>query len=63
MAGKQDSTVFALEPLLAALCTPPNDPQTAAAPATLFLRFSSTKKSLLKPLSVNFYESLVHTAL
>ncbi len=60
--SEQNPTVLALESLFATLYSPPDDLQTAASPASLFFACSSNKKSLLKPLSVNFCQSLAPPA-
>lgn len=44
VAGKQNATIFAFELLFALPFSPPNDMQTAAGPAALFLLFYQQKK-------------------
>ncbi len=61
--GEINIAVFAFETLFTLLLSPSNYGQTAASPTALFLEFLICKKSLVKPVSLNFLESLVQHAL
>ena len=60
-AGEENAAVLAFNALLFLPCTPPNYTQTATRPAPLFLVFAMHKKSLVKPLSLNFLQTLART--
>jgi hypothetical protein len=54
MPGKEFPTIFARESLSSSLFTPANYAQAATGPTPVFFCFFMNKKSLLKPVSVNF---------
>lgn len=61
--GEQNTAVLASKPLFSGLLPPADNLQTAASPTPLFLVFAMHKKSLVKPFSLNFQQTLTVTAL
>jgi len=56
-------TAFAFKPLFAGLFSPSNYCQATASPAALFLKLFMHKKSLVKPVSLNFLQIFIQPAL
>jgi hypothetical protein len=63
ISGKKNTAVFAFKTLSAALISPPDYIQTTTCPAPLFLVFFINKKSLVKPVSLNFSQILTYYSL
>jgi hypothetical protein len=58
VAGEKNTAVLALESLFSSLLAPTDYTQTTTGPAPLFLVFDMYKKSLVKSLSLNPWQTL-----